>query len=252
MNLLYMGYFCNEKLFDRLVESGSKSSHARQQLETKLINGLVEVLGEKKFEMISYLPLMNKGIADEAGRGEVYHGINIRYLWCDKRNVFSLLQAVYRNAAFVKQWTANRNSKVVLTYSSNPLHVLPLLLLKKKYKIKIVTLCSEVSVFRRKDGINFIGRVSRKVSSFLENCFDGYVFLSKYMNEVTNKKNRPYIVMEGIAGEVSGQEGMEKKYAVLYAGGLTEDNGIMILLDGFVQAAVEGDRKSTRLNSSHR
>ena len=240
MNLLYMGYFCNEGLFDRLVESGSKSSHARQQLETKLLNGLIEVLGEKKLEMISYLPLMNKDIVAEFGKDEIYRGVNVRYLWCDKQNIFSLLQAFYRNLIYIRQWAAGKESKVVLTYSSNPLHVIPLLLLKKIYKIKIVTLCSEVSDFRRKEGISFIGRISRKVSSFLENSFDGYVLLSKYMNEVINKKCRPYIVMEGIAGEVSEEEEIEKKYAVLYAGGLTEDNGIMILLDGFVQAAIEG------------
>lgn len=238
MNLLYMGYFCNEELFDRLVEAGSKGSHARQQLEKKLLDGLALNLEPNEWEMISYLPYI-KSVPDTVKTGEIYQGVNIRYLWCDKRKIFSLFNAFRENLSFIKEWAKRTDDKVVLTYATNPLHVIPLLLLRKRYQFQIVTLCSEVTVFRRKEKSSLISNISRKVSSFLDNSFDGYVLLSKYMNEVINKKKRPYIVMEGVAKEPPQFDDIVKKKAVLYAGGLTEDNGIQILMDGFLQAEID-------------
>lgn len=237
MNLLYMGYFCNEDLFNRLVEAGSNGSHARQQLETKLLEGFIQNMKPNQWEMISYLPYIDS-IAEKAGAGEVYQGVNIRYLWCDKRKISSLLGAFRRNISYIKEWAKGKDEKVVLTYSVNTLHVIPLLLLRRKYKFKIVTLCSEISVFRRNENINLLTRINRKVSSFLDNSFDGYVLLSKYMNEVINKKHCPFMVMEGIAKEPPVFSDIVKKKAVLYAGGLAEDNGIQILLDGFLEAQI--------------
>ena len=52
MDILYLGYFCNEKLFDELVKTGSKSSHARQQLETKLINGIIKRKGNNTLSVV--------------------------------------------------------------------------------------------------------------------------------------------------------------------------------------------------------
>lgn len=238
MNLLYMGYFCNEDLFNRLVEAGSRGSHARQQLETKLLEGFAMKLKPNEWEMISYLPYI-ESVSKVAGIGENYRGVNIRYLWCDKRKIFSLLSAFRKNISYIKEWARRTDDKVVLTYATNPIHVIPLLLLRKRYQFRIVTVCSEVTVFRRKEKGSLISRISRKVSSFLDNSFDGYVLLSKYMNEVINKKNRPYVVMEGVAKKPPQFTDITKKNAVLYAGGLTEDNGIQILIDGFLKADIE-------------
>ena len=238
MNLLYMGYFCNEDLFNQLVEAGTNSSHARQQLETKLLEGFVQNMKPEQWEMISYLPYV-ASVTEKAGAGETYQGVNIRYLWCNKRKITSLLGAFFKNISYIREWAKKKGDKVILTYSVNPLHAIPMLLLRKIYRFKIVTLCSEVSVFRRTENIGFVTRISRKVSAFLDNSFDGYVLLSKYMNEVINKRKRPFVVMEGVAKEPPKFSDITKKKAVLYAGGLSEDNGIQILLDGFVQAQIQ-------------
>lgn len=239
MNLLYMGYFCNEDLFNQLVEAGSRSSHARQQLETKLLEGFIGNMQTEQLEVVSYLPYIEH-VAKAAGNGEIYKGVKIRYLWCNKRKITSLVGAFFRNVSYIKEWAKCNDKKVVLTYSTNPIHVIPLILLRKRYKFEIVTLCSEVSIFRRKDNCSLVSSISRRISSALDNSFDGYVLLSKYMNEVINKKERPYVVMEGISKEQPQLKDIQKKPAVLYAGGLSEDNGIRILMDGFVQAGIEG------------
>lgn len=232
MNILYMGYFCNEKLFNDLVSAGSKGSHARQQLETKLINGMIAKKDKHSLELVSYLPYVSNYVG-EIAEGENYLDIKIKYLWCNKNKISSVIKAMISNMRSIAKWSKNKQEKVVLTYSVNPLHVIPLFLLRRICHFEVLTLCSEVSVFRRTENVSLAGRISRKISSILDNGFDGYIFLSPYMNEVVNLKNRPFIVMEGIADEECDYGQVEKKRAILYAGGLVEDNGIGILLEGF-------------------
>lgn len=234
MNILYLGYFCNDKLFDALVAKGSMGSHARQQLEKKLLNGIIENVGNKSIKMVSYLPDI-KSIHRKAGKGENYCGTEIRYLWCKKNRIISVFCAIIKNIFFIQKWAKCSDKKVILTYSTNPIHIIPALLLRRLCKYKVVTICSEVSIYRRTDNFSFAGKVSRSISSFLENSFDGYILLTKYMNEIVNKGGKPYIVVEGIAQEFPESENNKKFDAVLYAGGLTEDNGIEILLESFLK-----------------
>lgn len=235
MDILYMGYFCNEHLFNQLVERGSHSSHARQQLETKLLTGLINEKGENSLEIVSFLPEVS-GMRADVEKGEKYLHTDIKYLWCNKKSLFSILKALIKNTKMIKAWAGNKAEKVVITYSTNPIHVIPLFLLRKICQYKVITLCSEVSIFRRTDNIGLLTKISRKISSVLDNGFDGYILLSPYMNEIVNRKQKPYMIMEGIADEERQEERICSHRAILYAGGLTEDNGIKILLEGFVES----------------
>lgn len=95
---------------------------------------------------------------------------------------------------------------------------------------------SNAQEFFRKESI-----VARINKSFLSG-FTHYVFLTEHMNSVVNKKNRPYIVMEGLVDSeftiVTPKEKLPQK-VVLYAGGLMERYGLKMLVDGFIKANVE-------------
>ena len=82
----------------------------------------------------------------------------------------------------------------------------------------MVTLCPEVSVYRKNEKKQMVSLISRKIEHKLDNSFDGYIVLTKYMNEIVNIRNKPYMVMEGIA-DISADE----------------YNGIEILLQAFVE-----------------
>lgn len=233
MNILYMGYFCKEELFDDLVSCGSKSSHARQQFERKLLDGIAQNMQGHKLKMISYLPLIDDKFGDL--KGETYKEYPIIYLWC-KKTIKGILSCMKRNKQLIKEWVKEDDEdKMILTYSANPLHCIPAMMLRKKFGYKIVTISSEISIHRRQEKSNPAAWFKTKVSYYLENNFDGYILLSKYMGELVNRKNKPYMVMEGFGEklEVPKEVPKERKKAVLYAGGLSEDNGIQILVEGF-------------------
>lgn len=67
--------------------------------------------------------------------------------------------------------------------------------------------------------------------------FDYYVFLTEAMNHVINKKNRSYIVMEGLVDPQSVAEikRQNERKSIIYAGGLFERYGIKMLIEAFMQ-----------------
>lgn len=85
-----------------------------------------------------------------------------------------------------------------------------------------------------KKRISCINRVNYK---YIEKM-DGYVLLTKYMNEALNKKNRPYIVIEGlidtskmISFSNSKHNDQDDNHTILYAGSLNEKFGVKSLVE---------------------
>lgn len=85
--------------------------------------------------------------------------------------------------------------------------------------------------------------LQEKINYMILAWFDKYVFLTRQMNDVINKKNRPYIVMEGLVEidtrhlaeerEGRGDNYKDTNKVVLFAGGIGPLNGIPILLESF-------------------
>lgn len=84
--------------------------------------------------------------------------------------------------------------------------------------------------------------VNESVSKFVTrlkykwvDSFDGYILLSEHMNEIVNKNQKPYLIMEGLVdSEYLVNDITSKEKIVLYAGGLYEKYGIKKLVDAFL------------------
>ena len=92
--------------------------------------------------------------------------------------------------------------------------------------------------------LNFVTTCARKFYNIYANSFDKYVLLTEQMNEKINFYKKPYIVMEAIC-----DEGLEfnffkdvkkdKPRTIIYAGGLYEQYGVKMLVDGFIESGVD-------------
>ena len=68
------------------------------------------------------------------------------------------------------------------------------------------------------------------------NTSDMFIFLTEHMTNVINKKNKPYIVIEGLVdSELTITSCFERKKAIMYAGGLYEKYGVKLLIDSFLK-----------------
>ena len=86
----------------------------------------------------------------------------------------------------------------------------------------------------------------KRINNRLFGMSDGFIMLTQQMNSRINKKNKPYIVLEGhvdsglesMASEPKSEETSGKK-VIVYAGGVNKAYGIKELAEGFLLAGIK-------------
>lgn len=84
--------------------------------------------------------------------------------------------------------------------------------------------------------------LQKKLTQFLcEKCADSYLFLTKEMNDVVNKSEKPYVIIEGFSDySVKYRECQltkkTKPKSIMYAGGINKLYGLDMLVNGFIKA----------------
>ena len=114
--------------------------------------------------------------------------------------------------------------------------------MKKKYDIKVCAIVPDIPEFMityRKDYSpirRWLNSIDVSNSERYRNCIDGYVFLSRFMDEMINKYHKPYVVVDGICDiAVFPQKNnkTDEKF-VLYAGKISSMFGVDMLVDAFL------------------
>ena len=228
MHYLFVGYYINETIFEKITQNRiNNMSVARQKFEYNLIRGLYAQLGSD-IDFVSYVPtnrelnIPNWSSVEKA---------RITHIPIDKGSIKSVLLAGKEFEKYLLDiCKQNRNGLRVIMYAINPVFEYYLLKHKKKYNIKFVTICSEVPALRRY-GKSFFSKIRRKMFTWFNEQFDGYIFFSAEMRKIVRYKNKPNIVLEGIAPDIRKEPVGGKKNILMYAGGLAEDNNIPFLIE---------------------
>lgn len=140
----------------------------------------------------------------------------------------------------------HRNEEKVIVYDASYVTVIPFIILACIFsKIKKIAIfadiynyMADVDTSNRKT--NFMFKIMKKVVRVCYNNTDKYIFLSKQMNELINKKNKPYDIIEGLVDldMINSEnifENKDPKDVIMYAGTLKEEYGLKILLEGFMK-----------------
>ncbi len=226
MNYLYVGYYVDEKTFNQIIEKKiNNMSVARQKFEYNLICGLSDHLREN-LSVITYVPTNDKfKIPDSSTIGNT----KIRHISINKKSFGSMLNAMSEFEKYLYTLGTDKlKDFTVIMYAVIPPFERVLLKLKKKYGIKIVTICSEVPELRRW-GKSFSGKIKKNILSYYNSKFDGYIFFSAAMRDIVKCGNKPYMVLEGIAPDIRNKPLKGKRNIVMYAGGLARDNNVVLL-----------------------
>ncbi len=240
MEVLYLGYLCEQRLFESLSKHDPDISIASHKYELCLIKELSNIsktdclTEDIHLEIISYLPISS--ICKNDYSKDLF-GFPIEYVNCERNRISDVLLCIRHTRKLIKDWmyrTAGRD-RIVLTYATNP--VLLGAMFSFHHRPSVVTICSEVPNLRiMTNGSKLINMVKRAVFNVFNNNMNGYVFMSQHMNIICNKKGKPWIVVEGMTEIKDARDRQDlyiqsQAYSVFYAGGLFEEYGIDVLLE---------------------
>lgn len=241
MKLLYLGGLCSDALFHALLTENPSLSQAAFKYEKQFVRHIGEGIGARKqngdIEIISYLP---ESQTEAPVNDEEIDGLKYRYVQVLSGFPKGVCQAVRHASDLIADWIGRTEGmpRILVTYATNPILMTAAFRQRRRHKdLKIVTICSEVPAYRNYDYTSSLkGFLLKAIYTHFNENMDGYIFFSRYMNEVCNRRNRPWIVVEGLPqidgiGTEAPDADPNGGGSILYAGGLDRGYGIEELLD---------------------
>lgn len=129
--------------------------------------------------------------------------------------------------------------KVIISGDISFLRSLILVIASKLFKVRVIAVVPDIpshALNYTKNFKNKILKIPEFFNQFIVDNYDGYVLLTNAMNEILNKKNKPFVVMEGILNSIPNDVNMRKnkeKQYIMYAGTLHKKFGIEKLVKIF-------------------
>ena len=247
MNVIFVSSACSKKLYTKIFElRNRKIIDPAQKFLEQIMTGVAQNNDVSVFS-ISERPVSASSCnVREFGRDSesensvnyiypaFHNGKILRYLTCynnTQKEITSLLNKLDRKNTVVIC------DPLVLEMSRAARSVAQ----KKGFKcLAITTDIPYMATDMKSHGYSSIRKrlqsIYEKLSTSETEKYDGYILLSSYMNELVNKKRKPYTVIEGsidkeqIPSKTASKNG---KKVVLYAGGLYEKYGLKHLVDAF-------------------
>lgn len=237
MNIIYVSNLISENKMKNILENANeKPLQSIQKFHRLLCQGFAK--NDINIKTISVIPMSRK--------------INKKTIWIDKKEVEK--GVIYQYIPFINF----KGFRQICILIGTILSVIKELFSKKKNKIFICDILDTTvsfttvlmsKIFRYK----CVGIVTdlpcnmakySKLSTFLENHCDMYVFLTEQMNKKINKNNKPFIVMEGLVDENMKYKDIDldekdSKKICIYAGGLYEKYGVKTLIQAFQNLKID-------------
>lgn len=252
MNILYFGTVCSDEEFETISEKSKiKPSAAPQTFETLLLKGFNK-LEDVIIECNTFppVPAIPNGYLFSWGRRKNKITDKITTKWIPSLNIQILKQIMFFLFSFlitIKWGIKNRSNKdkVILLYSIYTPIAYGTLLASKITGSKICVLVPDLPElmfsYSKEKGFKLtLTPLFIRLSRVIQSKFDGYILLTKFMKDVVNPKNKPYVVIEGISEDeelsTNKIENFKEKYlkkAIMYAGALNKNFGIDNLIKAF-------------------
>ena len=157
--VLFIGNYTDDKTYEIITQKGIRDlSQAARLFQQRLIRSLSELIDG--FKAISVLPTDRQTVLP---RDLQAASTKVEAIPIVNGSVKSAIQAMksIRNIIIDE---CGKDTKVLM-YAVNPIAVIPLLRLKKKYNLTLVTICPELPQFRRyRKSVNIVVQFSRQKS----------------------------------------------------------------------------------------
>ncbi len=251
MKIIYAYSSCSDKKYKELFHSSPEMILQQAQKYHSL---LTEGLRGNGAEIIctSGLPV-NRRLTKKLlfrHQNEVIDGIKYHYFGFI--NLPMLRQAGIMFGSFLKTcaFCKKRDNTTVICDILNISNTASALLAAKLRGVRAVGIVTDLPGYlltgsEVKKGIkHLLYRLKTAFNQFVLERFDAYVFLTSQMNNLVNKRRRPYVVLEGhvdinMTWRSNLIEDKASEKIILYAGSLKRKYGIQLLTQAFIDAAID-------------
>lgn len=244
MRVIYVCSACSKNKLEELFNySNLLIPYQSQKYHDLLINGIeknnvdITVISALPINRIVTKKLLFKKQEEKVG--------NIEYFYLPFVNLPGLRQvSLFLATLFYSVILCKKNADSVfisdilgITISSGIIIVSKLL---RKISVGIVTDIPGFLSINKDKKISLTNKVNR----FILDRFDSYLFLTKQMNDLINKKDKPFVVIEGhvdinMANIDNTLEGKYGKKVCIYSGAIERIYGMEKLVKAFLNANIE-------------
>lgn len=248
-NIIYISSACSKEVFKKIESEKKKLNFiygmpiAANKFHGLIMKGLV---GNKcNVLALTGIPVSYKSHRKKIWKKSEDYENNIKFEYMGFINLPILKQmfiAINIFKRILKWGRENKNKNNAILFDASYVSVIPFIIIASKI-LHITTTAIVADIYdymadvQAKNRSNFLKGIIRKIVNHCYKYTSSFVFLSEQMNEIVNKNNKPYIVIEGIVDskKILNYKKLEKKFVIMYAGALRKEYGLEILLNGFLK-----------------
>ena len=239
MRIIFGCSGCSQRKFEELEKKYKISAgHAIQKYDLLLSRGFTS--NGVDISVISGLPV-NRGVTDKKLiRERDDRESDVGYHYITTLNLPGLRQLMIFFGALFGVLRLKKDKETFAVFDSlNIACALGMIFGCKIRRIKTAAIVTDLPEMEHNS--SFVRRINNSIFKMT----DSFILLTEQMNERVNKKDMPYIVLEGhvdsdapLPGEQLKYEEINGKKTILYAGSIKKIYGIQSLVNGFLQANI--------------
>lgn len=246
MNILYISTVCSKNTFNKIFENSKiKPQQQAQKFHKLLSDGL-----SKYVDNIYFLsrPPINK-TTDKIKLNEEIEGNKIYiYLKVSKYPIIKDIKLFFSILYNITKWDNKNNEgeKIIICDILNLSISISALFISKIKGIKIAAIVTDLPNYMNYcvQYESIIQKLYKKLYKYFINRtisnYDYYIFLTQYMNNLVNKHNKPYIIIEGMVDlNMSNIDNkLDNKYKekiIMYSGALYKKYGVKKMIEAFLK-----------------
>lgn len=255
MEILYFGTACDREWFNKISEYRKISFNVAQYMfEMALIEGFSKIDNANMkiyyFYQDAYYP-KGYNLFFSPKNKKLNEKYSVQYLLSLNLPIIKEILNIFLGLFITLKWiikNRKKKNKIVLTSFNYPTLSLGIYIITNMFNIKRANMFPDLSQdtmsqIRQKNMI-WLKRVIlpfyKKLIYKIDTSYDYYILFTKAMNKKVNPKNKPYLTIEGIYQDNLNLSIEKKERAIMYAGTLSAEYGLKMLLDAFKEIRDDG------------
>lgn len=246
LEILYVASIVRNDFFQRLfLESNKKIGNVGQKYHQLFCQGLSQSLN-KKITVISQPPSPKNSFRIN----EIDNFIKYKYTPIINIPLIKQITVFVFTFAYTLNWIINNRAKnrTIICSATRLYNSIPAFLLGKIFRLKLTLIVCDIPRMtfyqQTTKQLSLKEKCSILLSELFIHSFDLYILMTKEMNNIVNKRNKPSIVVEGFCDYNMKDipnifQNKNSKKIVLYAGGLFKKYGIDMLIQAFVSLQIK-------------